>query len=161
MKKAQVNQLTGFALTIMVFAVVLAVGLSVMTELYDSEVTTSSRHDGNESFTGLVGSFIDYDDATYNCLSCSNLNIYNNSGTNITSSFVLSNANCSANLTVSAENNTVMTANYTCSFYTYSASANATSESLTAVSELPGWTPVIIIAVVGGLVLFLVVKRYS
>jgi len=81
-KKAQVNKLTGFALTLVVFAIVLAVGLSVLSKL-------------NSSLT---------------------------SGT---------------------------------------AERNATTALISYMGEIPGWIPVIIVAMIGGIVLFLVIKQFG
>lgn len=81
-KKGQVNKLTGFALTLVIFAVVLAVGFSVLSKL-------------------------------------------------------------NANLTVGT------------------AEANATTSIITYMSEIPGWIPVIIVAMIGGIVLFLVIKQFG
>lgn len=81
-KKGQVNKLTGFALTVVVFAIVLAVGLAVLSKL-NSSLTAGS------------------------------------------------------------------------------AEANATSAMITHLGEVPGWIPVIIVAMVGGIVLFLVIKQFG
>lgn len=81
-KKANVNKLTGFALVLVVFTVVLAIGLTVLSQLQ-------------------------------------------------------------SNLTAG------------------SVEANATSDMITHLATIPGWIPVIIVAMVGGIVLFLVIKQFS
>jgi len=81
-KKGQVNKLTGFALTLVVFTVVLAIGLTVLSNLNDN-----------------------------------------------------------------------LTAN--------TAEANATAEMIESMATIPGWIPVIIVAMVGGIVLFLVIRQFS
>lgn len=81
-KKGQVNKLTGFALTLVVFTVVLAIGLSVLSKL-------------------------------------------------------------NSNLTAST------------------AEQNATAAIITYMAEIPGWIPVIIVAMVGGIVLFLVIRQFG
>jgi ABC-type uncharacterized transport system permease subunit len=81
-KKAQVNKLTGFALTLVVFAIVLAVGLAVLSKL-----------------------------------------------------------------------NTSLTSG--------SAERNATTALIQYMGEIPGWVPVIIVAMIGGIVLFLVIRQFG
>lgn len=81
-KQANVNKLTGFALVLVVFTVVLAIGLTVLSQL-------------------------------------------------------------NANLTSGT------------------AEANATSDMITYLGTIPGWIPVIIVAMVGGIVLFLVIKQFG
>ena len=81
-KKGQVNQLTGFALTLVVFTVVLAIGFTVLSKL-NSNLTTGS------------------------------------------------------------------------------AEANATSSMITYMGEIPGWIPVVIVAMIGGIVLYLVLKQFG
>lgn len=81
-KKAQVNQLTGFALTLVVFTIVLAIGFSVLSKL-----------------------------------------------------------------------NTNLTAD--------SAERNATTSMITYMGEIPGWIPVVIVAMIGGIVLYLVLKQFG
>lgn len=80
--KGQVNKLTGFALVLVVFTVVLAVGLNMLSQL-------------------------------------------------------------SSNLTSG------------------SAEANATDSMITNLATIPGWIPVIIVAMVGGIVLFLVIRQFG
>lgn len=80
--KGQVNKLTGFALVLVVFTVVLAIGLSVLSKLND-------------------------------------------------------------NLTAGT------------------AEQNATADIIGYMAEIPGWIPVIIVAMVGGIVLFLVIKQFG
>ena len=81
-KKAQVNKLTGFALTLVVFAIVLAVGLAILSKLSDSLTTGTAEK-------------------------------------------------------------------------------NATVAIIDAMAEIPGWIPVIIVAMIGGIVLFLVLKQFG
>lgn len=81
-KKGNVNKLTSFALVLVVFTVVLAIGLTVLSQL-----------------------------------------------------------------------NTNLTAG--------TAEANATASMITHLGTIPGWIPVIIVAMVGGIVLFLVIKQFG
>jgi hypothetical protein len=81
-KKGQVSKLTGFALTLVIFTVVLAVGFSVLSKL-------------------------------------------------------------NSNLTEGT------------------AERNATTQIITYMGEIPGWIPVIIVAMIGGIVLFLVIKQFG
>ena len=81
-KKGQLNKLTGFALTIVIFTVVLAVGLNVLGELSDNLTADSYE-------------------------------------------------------------------------------ANATDEILESMADIPGWIPVIIVAMIGGIVLFLVIRQFG
>jgi len=100
--KAQVNKLTGFALTLVVFAVVLAVGLSVLSNLRLQEC--------------------EFEVADGNCLNSTGGTSYDGEE---------------------------------------SASMNATTEMSDALGTVPGWIPVIIVAMVGGIVLFLVIRQFS
>ncbi len=81
-KRAQVSALTGFALTLVVFTIVLAIGFSVLSKL-NSNLTTDS------------------------------------------------------------------------------AEKNATTKMITYMGEIPGWIPVVIVAMIGGIVLYLVLKQFG
>ena len=81
-KKAQVSQLTGFALTLVVFTIVLAIGFSVLSKL-------------------------------------------------------------NSNLTADT------------------AERNATTNMIKYMGEIPGWIPVVIVAMIGGIVLFLVLRQFG
>jgi hypothetical protein len=156
-KKAQVNKLTSFALTLVVFAIVLAIGLSILTRMRDSQRSIGSAFDSNNTFTPLNATSVTF--AVGNALTCTGAAIVNNSGTDVTSSFTVS--GCYATLKDVSQNNTAMTANYTFSYYEYSASYNASASNISAMGEIPGWVPVIIVAIIGGIVLFLIIRQFG
>ena len=81
-KKGNVNQLTGFALVLVVFAVVLAVGLSVLSKLGDNLTAGSAERNATTAMIGYIG-------------------------------------------------------------------------------EIPGWIPIIVVAMIGGIVLYLVIKQFG
>ena len=105
MKRKAQQQLTGFALTLVVFAVVLAVGLTISSKLYQNECQygwSASAGRCLNSTGGTAGSPGD------------------------------------------------LTASY-----------NSTTAMVGYMGEIPGWIPVIIVAFIGGVVLFLVIKQFG
>ena len=58
-------------------------------------------------------------------------------------------------------NNTLFSANYTYNYYQYDASYNATASNISNVGTIPSWIPVIIVAMIGGIVLFLVIRQFG
>lgn len=161
-KKGNVIKLTGFALVIVVLTLVIAIGLNVASTMRDLGRTTASDFDTNTTFVAINGSAVSFAQTT-DYLTCSNVNIYNTTNlANVTGSFTIS--NCLATLKATgpdAINNTRVTANYTYTSYAYSKSYNATAQNISGISSIPGWLPVIIVAFIGGVVLFLVIKQFG
>lgn len=81
-KKGQVNKLSGFALTLVVFTIILAIGLAVLSQL-GSSLTAGSQE------------------------------------------------------------------------------ANTTTEMIGYMADIPGWIPVVVVAMIGGIVLFLVIRQFG
>jgi len=157
-KKAQVNKLTGFVLTLVVFTLVLGIGFSIMSKMRDSQRTTDSAFDSNTTFTAINATAVTF--GVGDQLTCTGVKIKNGSNlADVTSSFTVS--NCAATLSNININNTVLTANYTYTYYVLSSSYNATAANISHMNEIPGWIPVIIVAMIGGLILFLVIKQFG
>lgn len=170
-KKAQVNKLTGFALTIVVFAIVLAVGLAILGKLQTSQQTTSTAFYSNSTFTGDNVTAVDFTPADIVtdsggkahlvAGSCTNVKLANASNVDKTAEFTV--AGCTAIIIDedASLNATNIKANFTYTYNVYSASANATASNISHLGEVPGWIPVIIVAMIGGIVLFLVIKQFG
>ena len=155
-KKGNVNKLTGYALTFVVFALVLAMGFAVLTKFQLQQRTTGSAFDLNSTFTTLNQTAVDF--SADDQLTCTDVNIWNSTNrANITDQFSIS--GCLATLENNNLNNTLMTANYTYTHYIYSASYNATSENVSGIQTLPTWIPIIIVALIGGVVLYIIIRQ--
>ena len=87
-KKGNVNQLTSFALVLIVFTVVVAIGLNVMSGIRDVGRTTASAFDSESNFTALNSTAVSFADSGQ--ISCSGVVIHNATGIVKTSLFTVS-----------------------------------------------------------------------
>jgi hypothetical protein len=163
-KKGNVEEVGNLALVFGSLAVILVVVFVILGSLETNTAvrTTGSKTDSN-SFTAINATavyFADYDSRGDPALSCSDVNIYNETtASNITSSVTIS--GCYATLSAIALNGTSPEVNYTMTFYEYSYGANASRDTSAALFGLVGWLPIIVVAFIGGIVLMLVIKSMT
>lgn len=142
---------------VVVFTLVLAIGLTITTTLRTQETSVASSFDTETNFTALNLTAVSFNEGYQ--LSCTDVAIHNATYIDLTGQFTV--VGCTASLQNSTFNNTVMSANYTFTYNVYSASYNATAENVSALSTIPSWFPIIIVAFIGGIVLFLIIKQFG
>lgn len=169
-KKGNVNKLTGLVFTLVVFALLLAIGFIIMGTIANQETTSVTAtvstvqaecpitplYNVSLNITGGVGACAKGD-------TCTGLSILNSSTVNVTDKFTIT--NCLINLTDLSQNNTVHSVDYVASNQTTQATLtttyNATTEMISHVSTTPSWIPLIIVAFVGGFVLVMFLRSQS
>lgn len=163
-KKGEIEGISGFALTIGSFAVIMIVVFVILGNLGSNSavVSTDSKIDSND--VNLINAtstyFADYDSLGNLATGCSNVNVYNETNAaNITGSVTIS--GCYATLKDVNYNNTDPEINYTMTMAGYSYAANATRGVEDSLIGLVSWLPIIIVAFIGGIILMLVIKQFS
>ena len=151
LKKGQVGGLQGFILSIVTVAIVLAIGLIVLAEMYGATKVMSTSSALNETVTtgGSVGQ-----SALYTGVSaCRNLStqVPLTIGTDC-------NISSAGLVTVNPTNATTVSLDYT--HYTPSAAYNSTGSIITKMATVPTWIGIIIIVALAFIVLsFFIGKR--
>lgn len=163
-KKGNIEEVSNLALVFGSLAVILIVVFVILGSLETNTAvrTTGSKTDSN-SFNAINSTavyFADYDSRSDPALSCSDVNIYNETtASNETDQFTIS--GCYATLKDNTINNTDPEVNYTMTFYEYSYGANASRDTSAALFGLVGWLPIIVVAFIGGIILMLVIKSMT
>lgn len=164
-KKGQVNQLTGFAIALIVFTLVIVIGLNLTTSMRNTGQTVTTTSRVNDTFTALIGSAVDFAPSSLDydnggkehLINCLSVVLYNYTEDVLTENFTVS--DCTAELLSATYNNTEFGVDYSYTYNVYSTDYNATQTNISSIQSIIPWTPIIIIAFIGGVILFLVLRQ--
>ena len=159
-KKGVIEELGSLVVPLVAIAIVLAVSFLIFSEAKDKVVSiTAVSVTQNETFTGWTTGVYQALTTTVsgNCMTMSCI-IYNGSGSSITLS--TASYNCTAGAGVQLNNASVTQVNEsvivqaTCAPTTIAYNATGTIQNAT--QDIPGWLPIIVITIIGGLLIGLV-----
>ena len=156
--KGQLDAIQGGVLTLLILAITLGIGFVILQQIGQVDQGTASAFDSNNTFVAINSSNVSFNN--WDQSSCTGVNISaQNNTADVTSFFTIS--GCNAYLTTISINNTRVTANFTYVYTTHGYANNVTGQISDSLSQIPGWIPVILVALIGGLVLFLVMRSMT
>ena len=161
-KKGAIEGLMAMIVPLIAIGIILTIGFLIFAEAKDKivETTSVSTTNSNESFTGWTSGT--YKALTYsdNCMTLSCSELRNGTGSSAVISTTLYNCTVGRGLQVTNGTTdglfTTLYVDYTCANKTIA--YNATGDLQNATQDIPGWLPVIIITVIGGLLIGLVMR---
>lgn len=163
-KKAQQLTFSGAPALVVTFALIIliaaamAVGVNSFRDTSSNTVTLSST-DTNNTFTALNATAVTFSTDHSDALTCSEVTIYNVTGTNTTSLFTIS--SCSATLKEVNQNNTLHTAAYTYTFTGYLTAYNISSQGLTGLDNFSDQMPTVGTMLGVGLIIVVIISAFG
>jgi hypothetical protein len=167
-KGFQLTEVPTFAVILLVLAIVLGLGATVLDNMQGTSTMTStgSRVDDNNTFTAsnatsvaFYDTSLDRNGAGWDYIvtgSCTDVSIFNSTGANNTADFTVS--GCNATLSDNTQDATSHTANYTYSFTEYNYNYNVTQTGLESQEDLSDWQPTFVVIIAAAVVLMILGK---
>jgi len=158
-KKAQIEQLQGLIVALVIIAVVLVVGFLIFAETKEQVVdmiSTSTATNESYSYTNNTLAALTYSaNSAASTVACTA--VYNDTANAVTigsGNYVCNNAGLIVTDTETSGWATTLYVTYT--YKTADYAYNASSEVQNATQDIPGWLPIIVVVVIGSLLIGLV-----
>jgi hypothetical protein len=162
-KGFQLSEVPQMVIVLLVVAIVLGVGATVLTQMKSAGGMTGSASDLRSTTATATNASAQTYNGEYNTLGCSGVAVYN--GTNnkvVTSEFTLTSAYQLCTARILAGNNTIqgktVTINYTKSRETFSTAYNTTNQGLEAQVDFSEWQTTFIVIIAGAIVLGIIYR---
>ena len=161
-KGFQLTEVPQLVIVLLVIAIVLGVGATVLTQIRTTQTSPSASDLRTTTITATNASAQTYN-GEFNTLACTNVVVYN--GTNnkvVTSEFTLTSAYQLCTAQITGGNNTIqgktVTVNYTKTRETFSVAYNTTQQGLTAQTDLSEWQTTWVVIVAAAVILGIIYK---
>ena len=161
-KGFQLTEIPQLVIVLLVIAIVLGVGATVLTQVRSTQTSSSASDLRSADITATNASAVVYN-GEFNTLACSGVAIYN--GTNakrVTSEFTLTSAFQSCTAQITGGNNTIqgktVEVNYTKTRETFSLAYNVSSQGLQGQTDFSEWQATFVVILAAAVILGIIYK---